>query len=222
MKKILVLFLFNVLVSTLVQAQILQDVIDVMKKCQAVMENPKGVEMTMNVKVSFMLVKVNATTVVTSMKGEKTLTKATSKMLGQTLTLIEGFDGQQEWKYNSVRGKRVDPAKRDTLYITQTTKKSDGDNDVSFDIYNDYHNAKMKVKKNMYEIEFSGPKDKEMPKKVTMYIVKDTYRFQGMECSQSGAKIKMNVTKIKYGVDDKIFQLNISDYPNAVIARVKK
>ncbi len=40
-----------------------------------------------------------------------------------------------------------------------------------------------------------------------------------MEMKQDGATIKLTATKIKYGVDDKVFQLNLGDFPNAVIDR---
>lgn len=57
------------------------------------------------------------------------------------------------------------------------------------------------------------------PKKLTLYIVKDTYRFQGMEFKKSMAKVKLNVSKIRYGVSDDVFVLNVNDFPNAVVVR---
>ncbi len=218
MRKIMMVFLLIMLWGTRVMGQIPQEVMDVMKKCGTVMDSPKGMEMTMDVKLSYLVFTVKMQ-MVTSEKGGMSMSKMTSTMLGQTMTEIHGFDGKQEWKYSSSHGKKEGSAKRDTLYITQTTQKSDGENDVDFDLYNEYGKAKMKVGDKFYEIVFTEPKNKDVPKKSTMYIVKDTYRFHGMEFKESGAKVKIKVTKIKYGVDDKVFELRLEDFPNAVVVR---
>ena len=83
----------------------------------------------------------------------------------------------------------------------------------------EYKNAKLKTTDKFYEITFTGPLNKDTPKKTIVRIVKDTYRLHQLETKVSIASMKMTVTRIKYGVSDNVFVFDPKKYPNAVVVR---
>jgi hypothetical protein len=141
-----------------------------------------------------------------------------SKIMGKELMEETGFDGQQEWEYSHYKdddGK----ARRDTLTITKTTKKPESEHSVDFEIYKNYKSAKMKLNGQYYEITFTKPINKDAPSKVVMKIDKDKYYFREMKTKVKGATMTMKMTKIKIGVSDDVFKLDLKKYPNAVVVR---
>ena len=141
-----------------------------------------------------------------------------SKMFGDELMVETGFDGQQEWNYMHRKGEGS-KAKRDTLTITKTTKKPKNENAIDFGIYKNYKTAKMKLDGQYYEITFTKPVKKDSPSKVVMKIDKDKYYFREMTTKVKGTKMTMKLNKIKIGVSDDVFKLDLKKYPNAVVVR---
>ncbi len=211
-----------------VQAQIPADVAEVIKKTDAKMSNPAGLEIDMNIRLSMLIFKGNMETKLWS-KGEKSLMKGKMKMLGQVSRMEEGFDGTQQWEYESLelsedfkekarkKGKKVDV--KDTLKITKTGAKQKTDNTISFDLDKSYRKASMKLKDKYYVITFSDPIDKEDPKKMTVRIDKDNFYVREMTGRQGGAKMSVVVNRVKVGVSDDVFKFDISKYPGAVVVR---
>lgn len=141
-----------------------------------------------------------------------------SKVMGQELTAETGFDGQQEWQY--IHRKDDDKkARRDTLTIIKTTKKPDNEHTVDFGIYKQYKTAKIKLDGKYYEITLTKPVKKDSPSKVVMKIDKDKYYFREMKTKVKGVSMTMRMTKIKIGVSDDVFKLDLKKYPNAVVVR---
>ena len=141
-----------------------------------------------------------------------------SKMFGEELMVETGFDGQQEWNYMHRKGEG-NKAKRDTLTITKTTKKPKNENAIDFGIYKNYKTAKMKLDGQYYEITFTKPVKKDSPSKVVMKIDKDKYYFREMTTKVKGTTMTMKLNKIKIGVSDDVFKLDLKKYPNAVVVR---
>lgn len=130
------------------------------------------------------------------------------------------FVGTQVWKYKS-RIKTKDVDRRDTLFISPAKKgnKISGGNEIDFNLHEEYRKATMKEKTDYYEITFTEPKDKEMPKKSIMRIRKSNYHFYEMESKQSGVSVRMTASKIKFGVSDNIFKLDMKKFPGATVIR---
>ncbi len=212
------ILLLMLLASTASRAQVAQNIIDVMKKCESVMDRPEGVEITMDMRTRVLLFNVKGS-MVSCTKGKKWLMKTNLKVLKATMRTVDGSDGKQQWSYKTEYGAKKKESNRDTLHIHPATAKAKSETALTFDLYNHYNKAKMKENDKFYEIEFSNPKEDDSPKKTLIRIVKDTYRFHQMEMKQSGATIKLTATKIKYGVDDQVFQLNPDDFPKTVIDR---
>lgn len=196
------------------QAQIPSEVIEVMRKCDEKMKNPKGLEMDMDIHMKYLVFSMNGT-VKCYQKGDKNKEITTMKVLGKEVKQESGFDGTQEWEFKPAEGKNG----KDSLIITTTNQKSKSDNDINFDMDKDYKKATMKLKGANYEITFSEPISKDSPKKTTIKINKDTYYFYEMSFKESGATVRMTVKKIKIGADDKVFKFDPSQYPTAVVVR---
>lgn len=202
------------LLSLSANAQISQDIIKVMNKCEEVMSNPAGVEMEIKLKTGLSVLSMNGTLISYS-KGDKSFSKVSFKILGHELKSETGYDGKQKWEI-AMLGEKNRP---DTLYITQHAQKQKGEYDVNFGIYNMYKKGTMKVKGNNYELTFTEPKDKDIPKKTTMLINKSNYHFYQMKAEQSGIDMTLTASKIKFGVNDNVFKLDLNRYPDAKVIR---
>ena len=200
------------------QAQIDPQATEIMRKCEKVMSNPAGMEMTMTVEAR-MVVKLSGMTATVAMKNEKSKATVVMKVLGREIRMDEGFDGTQEWSYRHIDFKKKGKEVKDTLTIKKSAKKSESDYDIDFNIDKDYKTATVKVSGRYYELTFTNPVKKDDPKKVVVKIDKDKYYFREMKAKQSGVSMTMTVTKIKLGVSDDIFKFDPKNYPNAVIVR---
>lgn len=199
-------------------AQIDPQVTEIMRKCEKVMSNPAGVEMTMTVEAR-MMIKLSGMTATVAMKNEKTKATTVMKILGREVRTEEGFDGTQEWSFRHIDIKKKGKEVKDTLTIKKTSKKSESDYDIDFGVDKDYKTATVTVNGRYYELTFTNPINKDDPKKVVVKIDKDKYYFREMKAKQSGLSMTMTVTKIKIGVSDNIFKFDPKNYPNAVIVR---
>ena len=217
MKRILVMVVAAMMVAVNVNAQIDSQVIEVLKKSQEKMSSPLGTEIEMTVDVTLM-VKLSAMKMKALEKNNKLRVIMESKMFGEELMVETGFDGQQEWNYMHRKGEGS-KAKRDTLTITKTTKKPKNENAIDFGIYKNYKTAKMKLDGQYYEITFTKPVKKDSPSKVVMKIDKDKYYFREMTTKVKGTTMTMKLNKIKIGVSDDVFKLDLKKYPNAVVVR---
>ena len=200
------------------QAQIDPQATEIMRKCENVMSNPAGMEMTMTVEAR-MVVKLSGMTATVAMKNEKSRATMVMKVLGREVRTEEGFDGTQEWSYRHIDLKKKGKEVKDTLTIKKSAKKSESDYDIDFNMDKDYKTATVKVSGRYYELTFTNPVKKDDPKKVVVKIDKDKYYFREMKAKQSGVSMNMTVTKIKFGVSDDIFKFDPKNYPNAVIVR---
>ena len=200
------------------QAQIDPQATEIMRKCEKVMSNPAGMEMTMTVEAR-MVVKLSGMTATVAMKNEKSKATVVMKVLGREIRMDEGFDGTQEWSYRHIDLKKKGKEVKDTLTIKKSAKKSESNYDIDFNIDKDYKTATVKVSGRYYELTFTNPVKKDDPKKVVVKIDKDKYYFREMKAKQSGVSMTMTVTKIKLGVSDDIFKFDPKNYPNAVIVR---
>ena len=205
------------MVAVNVNAQIDSQVIEVLKKSQEKMSSPLGTEIEMTVDVTLM-VKLSAMKMKALEKNNKLRVIMESKMFGEELMVETGFDGQQERNYMH-RKDEGSKAKRDTLTITKTTKKPKNENAIDFGIYKNYKTAKMKLDGQYYEITFTKPVKKDSPSKVVMKIDKDKYYFREMTTKVKGTTMTMKLNKIKIGVSDDVFKLDLKKYPNAVVVR---
>ena len=199
-------------------AQIDPQVTEIMRKCEKVMSNPAGLEMTMTMEAR-MVVKLTGMTATVAMKNEKTKATMVMKVLGREVRTEEGFDGTQEWSYRHIDLKKKGKEVKDTLTIKKTTKKSESDYDIDFSVDKDYKTATVKVSGRYYELTFTNPIKKDDPKKMVVKIDKDKYYFREMKAKQSGVSMTMTVTKIKFGVSDDVFKFDPKNYPNAIIVR---
>lgn len=200
------------------QAQIDPQATEIMRKCEKVMSNPAGMEMTMTVEAR-MVIKLSGMTATVAMKNEKSRATVVMKVLGREIRMDEGFDGTQEWSYRHIDFKKKGKEVKDTLTIKKSAKKSESNYDIDFNIDKDYKTATVKVSGRYYELTFTNPVKKDDPKKVVVKIDKDKYYFREMKAKQSGVSMTMTVTKIKLGVSDDIFKFDPKNYPNAVIVR---
>ena len=199
-------------------AQIDPQVTEIMRKCEKVMSNPAGLEMTMTIEAR-MVIKLTGMTATVAMKNEKSKATMVMKVLGREVRTEEGFDGTQEWNYRHIDLKKKGKEVKDTLTIKKSAKKSESDYDIDFNMDKDYKTATVKVSGRYYELTFTNPVKKDDPKKVVVKIDKDKYYFREMKAKQSGVSMTMTVTKIKFGVSDTIFKFDPKNYPNAVIVR---
>ena len=217
MKKILLMAVVAMMTAANMCAQIDPQVIEVLKKSQEKMNNPHGTEVEMTIDVTLM-VKLTGMKIKASEKNNKLRLTMESKVMGQEMYVETGFDGQQEWQYMHHKDDD-DKARRDTLTIIKTNRKPKGEHSVNFDIYKEYKAAKMKLDGQYYEITFTKPVKKDSPGKVVMKIDKDKYYFREMKTKVKGTTMTMRMTKIKIGVSDDVFKLDLSKYPNAVVVR---
>ena len=198
--------------TVIIHAQIDPQVIEVLKKSQEKMSSPHGTEIEMTIDITLM-VKLTA-----SEKNNKRRVTMESKVMGREMYVETGFDGQQEWRYIH-RKDEDNKAKRDTLTIIKTNQKPKNEHSVDFGIYKEYKTAKMKLDGQYYEITLTKPVKKDSPSKVVMLIDKDKYYFREMKTKVKGTTMTMRLTKIKIGISDDAFKLDLKKYPNAIVVR---
>jgi hypothetical protein len=212
MKKYFLMAVVAVMAAMNVEAQIPAEVKSVMEKCQAAMNNPKGVEYNMDVRLSMGPVGMT-TNFVTANKGEMERTQMTMKVLGKSVCVLSGFDGKEGWSLQQMDGK-------DTIRIKTGDEKKSNDGEIDFDIGDGFKKAKMNVKDDCYVIDYSDPIDKKSEiKKASFKISTKNYTLREMKTSVKGARVTMTVKKIKIGLSDDYFKLDLSKYPNAVVVR---
>lgn len=212
MKQILILLLLQLCVA--VQAQIPEEVKDIMKKSAEKFKNDNGLELDMKLHVGAVIMSMDGTMKVCK-KGDKSFSAMKMKVKGHEMYRETGYDGTQTWTY----GKAVDEEERDTLTITKGAQKKKEKFSVNMGLDKEYKNAKLKTTDKFYEITFTGSLKKDTPKKSIVRIVKDTYMLHEYETKVSIASMKMTVTKIKLGVSDNLFVFDPKKYPNAVVVR---
>ena len=213
MKKNLMMMLLLVL-SIGMQAQIPTEVKDIMKKCAEKMKSDNGLEIDLKLHVGAVIASMDGTMKMYR-KGDKSFSIVNFKVKGHEIYRETGYDGTQTWSYE----KAVDKDERDTLTITKGAQKKKEKFSVDMGLDKEYKKAKLKTTDKFYEITFTGPLTKDMPKKSIIRIVKDTYMLHQYETKVSIASVKMTVTKIKLGVSDNVFNFDPKKYPNAVVVR---
>ena len=207
MKKYFIIILTAMMALMSVQAQIPADVAEIMKKSDAAMSSTNGVEITMDMKTSLAFVTLTNINIVMGSKDDKFKALMSFSLLGTDIKMESGFDGTQEWV-----------ATKDTVYITQTTSPDNNDNGADLGIYQNYKKAKMKVKSDYYDIDFSDPIDKKSEaKSVNVKVSKSNYQIKEMKMSVKGAKATITIKKVKKGLSDNYFKLDMSKYPKAVV-----
>ena len=212
MKQILILLMLQLCVA--VQAQIPEEVKDIMKKSAEKFKNDNGLEIDMKLHVGAVIMSMDGTMKVCK-KGDKSFSVLSMKVKGHEMYRETGYDGTQTWSYE----KAVDEEERDTLTITKGAQKKKEKFSVDMGLDKEYKKAKLKITDKFYEITFTGPLKKDTPKKSIIRIVKDTYMLHQYETKVSIASMKMTVTKIKLGLSDNVFFFNPKKYPNAVVVR---
>ena len=196
------------------QAQIPEEVKDIMKKCAEKMKSDNGLEIDLKLHVGAVIASMDGTMKMYR-KGDKSFSIVNFKVKGHEMYSETGYDGTQTWRYE----RAVDEEERDTLTITKGAQKKKEKFSVDMGLDKEYKNAKLKTTDKFYEITFTGPLKKDTPKKSIVRIVKDTYMLHQYETKVSIASMKMTVTKIKLGLSDNIFTFDPKKYPNAVIVR---
>lgn len=214
MKRFLLLILFALLAAIGVQAQIPAEVTEVMAKCNEAMNNPKGLEYTMDMKVSMGPVTLTNSQLIIGSKGDMDRSKMTMTIVGKEISFESGFDGDETWELDCMGGK-------DTIHVTKGKKESKRDDGgIDLDLAKGFNKAKMKLKDGYYEIDYSDPIDKKSElKRLSLKVSAKNYYLREMRTSAKGAKVVMTITKIRLGLSDSYFKLDLSKYPNAVVVR---
>lgn len=214
MKKILVMVAVAIMTAMSVQAQIPAEVKDILEKCAEKDHHSGGCELDMKLHVGAVIASMNGTMKMYK-KGDKSFAVMQMKVMGHEIYTETGFDGTQTWRYS----KAADDEERDTLTITKGALKKKDKFSVNMGLDKDYKKAKLKTTDKHYEITFTEPLNKEMPKKSIIRIDKNKYLLHEYETKVSIASVKMTVTRIKYGVSDNVFVFDPKKYPNAVVVR---
>ena len=194
------------------QAQVPAEVTDVMDKCRAAMTNAAGLEYEMEVKsgigpLSMKMHFVNAE------KGDMSRSVMSFTVMGTDLGIESGFDGTDTWEIK--RSSKVD-----TIIFTRGNNLKTDNGSLSLDLDKRYNKAKMKLKDGYYEIAFSEPKDKKNEaKNVTIKVQEKNHILREVRSGARGAKVTMTVTKIRVGLKDSYFKVDLSKYPDAVVVR---
>lgn len=195
-----------------VQAQVPAEVTDVMDKCRAAMTNPNGLEYEMDTKAGIGPLAMKMHFVIAE-KGHLNRTVMTMKVMGVDVVTESGFDGTDTWKIER-------SSKGDTITFTRGDNRKKGKGDLSLDLDKKYNKAKMKLKDGYYEIAFSEPKDKDNEaKSVTIKVQEKNHILREVRSGARGAKVTMTVTKVRVGLKDSYFKINLSEYSNAVVIR---
>lgn len=212
MKKILLLVVATVVAMASVGAQVPAEVTEVMNKCKAAMSNPGGLEYTMDMKFSMGPVTLTNSQLIIGSKGEMNRTVMTMKIMDHEIMFISGYDGNETWEVQRF-------ANKDSINIIKGKKDKD-DEGVDLELANGFRKAKMKLKDGYYEIDYSDPIDKKSEiRKLSVKVSAKNYYLREMRTSVKGAKVLMTITKVKIGLKDDYFKLDLSKYPNAVVSR---
>ena len=191
-------------------AQIPAEVTNVMNHCREAMTNQAGLEYEMDMKVGMGPLSLKMHGVIAD-KGELNRARITTKILGVEIITESGFDGTNSWELD--RGE-----KGDTITITRGNKAKKSDGGLQLDIDKQFNKAKMKHKDGYYEISFSDPKDKSSEiKSAAVKVSEKNYVLRELSTGARGAKVTMTVTRIRVGLNDSYFKIDLSKYPNAVI-----
>ena len=194
------------------EAQIPAEVTKVMNKCRAAMVNPNGLEYEMDMKAGMGPLAMKMHFVIAD-KGKLNRTLMSMKVLGTEVVTESGFDGTDTWEIDH-------SPKGDTITFTRGNNQKKSKDELSFDLDKQYRKAKMKLKDGYYEITFSEPTSKDNEaKNVTVKISEKTYIMREVRSGARGAKVTMNITKVRVGLKDSYFKLDLSKYPNAVVIR---
>ena len=214
MRKVLLLAVAALMAVISAQAQIPAEVKDILQKCGEKSHHTGGTEIDMKLHVGAVIASMNGTMKMYK-KGDKSFSVVQMKALGHDIYHETGFDGTQTWRYS----KAADDEERDTLTITKGALKKKDKFAIDMGLDMKYKKAKLKTTDKHYEITFTEPLNKEMPRKSIIRIDKNKYLLHEYETKVSIASMKMTVTRIKYGVSDNVFVFDPKKYPNAVVVR---
>lgn len=212
MKKTILALLAAIALAVTASAQIPAEVSDVMNRCRAAMNNPGGLEYEMDMRagVGPLALKMHLTK---ATKGNLTRSSMSMKFMGVDILSESGFDGSDTWNVKHTESV-------DSITITHGDTRAKEKNDLALDLDSKYRKAKMKTKDGYFEITFSDPVDKaNEAKSITIKISSKNYTVREVHTSARGAKVTMTVTKIRVGLSDSHFKLNLAKYPNAVVIR---
>ena len=208
MRKAILFVVAMLLGAAGVRAQIPAEVTAVMDKCRTAMENPNGLEYEMDIKAGIGPLAMKMRMVVAS-KGKMSRTSFSTRVLGNDIVVENGFDGTDTWENEG-----------DTITITRGDHRKKDKNVLSTDFDKRYRKAKMKEKDGFYVITFSEPIDKDSEaKSVTVKVSKKNHAMQEMKTSAKGASVTMTVTKIRVGLKDEYFKVDLGKFPNAVVIK---
>jgi hypothetical protein len=204
-----ILFVVAMLLGAVgVRAQIPAEVTAVMDKCRASMVNPNGLEYEMDIKAGVGPVAMKMHMVVAE-KGKMSRTIFSTRVLGNDIVVENGFDGTDTWENEG-----------DTITITRGDHRKKNKNVLSTDFDKRYRKAKMKEKDGYYVITFTEPKDKDNEaKSVTTWLSMKSCMMQELKTTAKGASVTMKVTKIRTGLKDDYFKVDLGKFPNAVVIK---
>ena len=219
MKKIFFVIVAVMMTTVGALAQIPSNVQEVMDKCHAKMatyNDGTGVVLdgTLKMKASVLSLKG---TMKSYVKDSKYFNILSMNAMGKEMLKMEmGFDGEQQWVYT------VSDGSENSLEITKT-KAAKNKLGMESDYDKKYSKAKMKEVGSYYEISFSGPKKKDIPKKAKIKVDKENYLLREYSVEQDlgmfTGKITITITKITKGCNDKWVKLDMNRYKNAVVVR---
>ena len=193
-------------------AQIPAEVTDVMDRCRAVMINGNGLEYESDITASLGPLSTKMHFVLAD-KGDLSRMVMSMKLMGKDVLVESGFDGTDTWRVHH-------SSKGDTITITRGNNKEKNAGDFALDCDKKYRKAQMKRKEGYYEITFSEPKEKDTEaKSITLKISDKNYTLREMRSSIHGARVTITIAKIRVGLKDSYFKLDLSKYPNAVVVR---
>ena len=221
MKRIILMFVAIMMTTLSAQAQIPVNVKGILKKCDAKMSSyndGSGVVIDAKLKMKVSVLTINGT-MKSYIKNQKYFNLLSLTAMGEEVMKMElGFDGEQEWVYES----EPDGKSKDSLTITKT-KNAQNEFGMRSDYDKEYKKAKMKEVGRYYEITFSEPKKKDIPKKATIKIDKESYIMREYSIAQNvgmfSGNIAITITKITKGCSDKWLKLDMSRYKNAAVVR---
>lgn len=212
MRKAILFVVAMLLGAAGVRAQIPAEVTAVMDKCRASMVNPNGLEYEMDIKAGVGPVAMKMHMVVAE-KGKMSRVLFSTRVLGQDVVTENGFDGTDTWEIDR-------SAKADTITFTRGDHRKKDKNVLSTDFDKRYRKAKMKEKDGYYVITFTEPKDKDNEaKSVTTWLSMKSCMMQELKTTAKGASVTMKVTKIRTGLKDDYFKVDLGKFPNAVVIK---
>ena len=221
MKKIIVMFVVAMMATTSALAQFPDNVKEVLKKCDEKMTSyntDAGMVLDMNMKAKVSILSVNGT-VKSYVKNKKFFNVMSVKLLNKAINYEIGCDGVQKWTFKGGIGEE----KKDSLIITKATEATKNEYAANLGYEKEYNKAKMKESGLYYEITFTGPKKKDISKKTTIKIAKDTYLLREFSVDEDmagfGGKVTLTITKITKGCSDNWFKLDNNRYKNAIVVR---